>query len=96
MQSGPGPEHPDYTWDRTSPLRVSPAVADLNRPYANRRRNRRTTTWSSHQWSGGRPDSCGLHLYALASGSAIYPDSGGDKEHSSRHGLANRLLVTPL
>jgi hypothetical protein len=41
MQSGPNPEHPDYPWDRTSPLRVLPAVADLNTPYANRRRNRR-------------------------------------------------------
>jgi hypothetical protein len=25
MQSGLSPEHPDYTWDKTSPLRVSPS-----------------------------------------------------------------------
>jgi hypothetical protein len=87
MQSGLSPGHPDYTWDRISPLRMSPAVADLNTPYANRRRNRRTITWSSHQWSGGRPDSCGLHPHALASGSVKCPHLGGDKEHSSRHGL---------
>jgi hypothetical protein len=87
MQSGPSPEHPDYTWNRTSPLQVSPAVADLNTPYANRRCNRRITTWSSDQWSGGGPGSCGLHLHALASGSAKYLDWEGDKEHSSRHGL---------
>jgi hypothetical protein len=97
MQSEPSPEHPDYTSDRTSPLRVSPAVADLNRPYANRRRNRRTITWSSHQWeSGDKPDSCGLHLHALASGSAKHPDSGGDKEHSSRHGLEPSSCHAPL
>jgi hypothetical protein len=87
MQSGPSPGHPDYTWDRTSPLRVLPAVADSNTPYANRRRNRHKVTWSSRQWSGGRPDSCGLYLHVLVSGSVKYPDSGGDTEHSSRHGL---------
>jgi hypothetical protein len=87
MQYGPSPKHHDYTWDRTNPLQVSPAVAGLNTPYANRRRNRRITTWSSHQWSGGRPDRCGLHLHALASGFTKYSDSGGDKEQNSRHGL---------
>jgi hypothetical protein len=44
MQSGPSPEHSDYTWDRISPLRVLPAVADLSTPYANRYRNRRKAT----------------------------------------------------
>jgi hypothetical protein len=96
MHSGPSSGHPDYTWDRTSPLRVSPAVVDLNTPYPNRRRNRRTITWSSHQWSGGISDSCGLHPHALASGSAKYPDSGGDKEHSSRRGIELSSCHAPL
>jgi hypothetical protein len=95
MQSGPSLGHPDYTWDRTSPLRVSPAVADLNTPYANRRRNRCTITWSSHQWSGGRPDSCGLHHHALASSSAKYPYSEVTRS-TVLDMVSNRLLVTPL
>jgi hypothetical protein len=44
MQSGLSSGTPDYTWDRTTPLRVLPAVADLSTPYANRRRNRRKAT----------------------------------------------------
>jgi hypothetical protein len=96
MQSELSPGHPDYTWDRTSPLQVSPAVADLNTPYAIRRRNRRTITWLSHQWSSGRLGSCGLCPHELASGSAKYPDLGGDKERSFRHGLEPSSCLAPL
>jgi hypothetical protein len=81
------PGHPDYTRDKTSSLWVLPAVADLNTPYANRRHNRRKVTWSRHQWSGGRPSSCGLHPHALTLGSARHLDCEGDTKHSSRHGL---------
>jgi hypothetical protein len=97
MQFGLSPEHPDYTWDRTSPLWVLPAVVDLKTPFANRRRNRRTISWSSHHGSDGRLDSCGLYPHALASGFAKLSIQIGEVTRSTVLDMVSiPLLVTPL